>query len=142
MSCRLALAAALAGGAAFRALAAPSDPAEDLRRFDALRVGASASVRDLALSCGRAAMTLKSGSVAPIRAGGEVVGLYFEGAGSLEYRSEDPVEFQAAERQNRKTAGLAVEKREKALVFRDTFDHLTWLASGKPLPDLPGGAGL
>jgi Peptidase family M1 domain len=143
MKSHLALALAIAVGAVSRVLAVPAGPAEDLRRFDALRVGASsAPVRDLVLSCGRATMTLKSGSVAPIRAGGEVVGLYFEGAGALEYRSEDPVEFSAAERQNRKTAGLAVEKTGKALVFRDTFDHLTWLASGKPLPELPGGAGM
>jgi peptidase M1-like protein len=135
---RFALAFAMAAGVVPPLGAVNADPAEDLRRFEALRVDASsAPVRDLILTSGRATMTLKSGSVAPVHAGGEVVGLYFEGVGTLEYRSEDPVEFPVAERMNRKSAGLAVEKTGKALVFRDSFDHLTWIASGRPLPDLP-----
>ena len=142
MRYRLAAAAAISAAAVVRSLgAATADPAEDLRRFDALRVGASsAPVRDLVLTSGRATLTLKSGSAAPVQAGEEVVGLYFEGAGTFEYRSEDPVEFPVAERLNRRTAGLTVEKSGKALVFRDTFDHLTWIASGRPLPDLPGAS--
>jgi hypothetical protein len=95
----------------------------------------------MVLSCGRATLTLQSGGVAAIYAGSEVVGIYFEGLGTLEYRSEDSVEFPVAEYLNRKTGGLNLEKTPKAIVFRDRFDHLTWIASGRPLPELTGTAG-
>ncbi|HYK42173.1 MAG TPA: hypothetical protein VE007_07255, partial [Thermoanaerobaculia bacterium] len=141
MRFRLAAAAAIFLSAVSPLVASSADPAEDLRHFDSLHVTASsAAVRDFVLTSGRATMTLKSGSVTPVRAGDEVVGLYFEGAGTLEYRSEDPVEFPVAERLNRKTAGLAAEKSPRALIFRDTFDHLTWLASGRPIPELPANS--
>jgi hypothetical protein len=140
----LALAAALSSALAVPAAraASPSDPGEDLRHFATLHVGpSSASAAGMVLSCGRAAMTLQSGSVTAIYAGTEVVGVYFEGAGALEYRGEDPVEFPVAEHLNRKTGGLNLEKTAKAIVFRDRFDRLTWIASGRPLPELTGTPG-
>lgn len=137
---RFALWLFLAGGIAARLSAADSD-FQDVRRFDSLTIGSSSiPVHDLPLSSGHLTLTLRSGSVAPVRAGEEVVGLYFEGTGAMEYRSDDPVEFPVADWENRKTAGLPMERSAKALVFRDAFQRVLWLSAGKPLPDLPGGA--
>ncbi len=137
---KFALSVCIAGGIAARLLAAESD-FQDVRRFDSLTVGSSAiPVRDLALSSGHLSLTLKTGAVAPVRAGEEVVGLYFEGTGTMEYKSDDPVEFPVDEWENRKTAGLPMQRSATELVFRDGFERVLWLSAGKALPDLPGGA--
>lgn len=114
---------------------------EDVRRFGGLTVGTSSiPVRDIPLSSGHLTIRLQSGSVAPVRAGDEIVGLFFEGTGTMEYRSDDPVEFPVAEWENRKTAGLPVLRSAKELLFRDGFERILWVSAGKALPELPGGA--
>lgn len=123
------------------AVAADEDVAATVRRFEALQVGsASIPVRDLTLSSGRLTLALKSGSVAPVSAGDEIVGVFFEGTGAFVYRSEDPVEFPISAFEARKATRLAAEMTDKALVFRDTFERVVWLSSGRALPDMPGGS--
>jgi hypothetical protein len=111
------------------------------RRFEALKVGASSvPVRDLRIDCGHVAMTLKSGNATPVRAGDEIVGLFFEGVGAMEYRSVDPIEFPISLFEVKRATGLTAERSGKDLVIRDAFQRLLWLSAGRPLPDLPGGA--
>lgn len=120
---------------------ADADLAAAVRRFEALKVGsAAAPVKDVTLDCGHATFVLKAGTVVPVRAGDEIVGLFFEGTGTLEYRSTDPVEHPVAAFETRKATGLTAEKVGSALVWRDTFPRLLWLSSGRPLPALPGGS--
>ena len=136
------LAGLLAAGASLAAGPEP-EAAGSLRRFDALRVGASsAAVKDLKLEAGHAIVTLKSGQIAPVRAGEEVIGLFFQGTGALEYRSVDPVEFPIASFEARKATGLSPERSGSQLVLRDTFTTMLWLSAGRPLPELPGGSDL
>ncbi len=133
---------AAAGLAAF-VLAGPGQAglAGEAERFDALRVGAgSLPVKDLRLTSGHLNLLLKSGSVTPVRAGSELVGLFFQGSGSLEYQSVDPIEFPVMAFNIRKASGLTAEKAEKTLTVRDSFERLLWLSLGKPLPELPGGS--
>ncbi|HVQ54531.1 MAG TPA: hypothetical protein VMT25_05090, partial [Thermoanaerobaculia bacterium] len=74
--------------------AAAEGPAlpELVERFDHLRVGEAVAVSGLRLSVGHFECRLKAGRAAPVQAGEEVVGLFFEGEGSMEYVSVDPVE--------------------------------------------------
>lgn len=132
---------ALFASAGVSRLACSEDLSASLRRYEGLRVGASSvAVRDLALTAGRASVTLKVGQITPVRAGDEVVGLYFEGTAALEYRSEDAIEHSIASYEARKATNLTPEKSGAALLFRDSVTRLLWLSAGRPLPELPGGS--
>lgn len=133
------------GAASVFALGVRPVAAEELaaavRRYDALRAGASSvAVRDLALTSGHATWTLQTGQVTPVRAGEEVVGLYFEGSGTFEHRSADPVEHPILSYEARKASSLTPEKAGADLALRDSFQRLLWLSVGRPMPELPGGA--
>ncbi len=121
---------------------ADADLAETIDRFETLRLSGSGSVpvRNLPLTSGHLTLLLKSGNAALVRAGNEIVGLFFEGQGDLEYRSADPIEFPAMTYNLKKASSLAFEK-GSALTVRDRFERVLWLAAGTPLPELPGSAG-
>ena len=86
-------------------------------------------------------LTLKSGAAAPVRAGDEVVGLFFEGQGQLEYQSVDPIEFPILAFNARKATSLDVQRTDAAATIRDGFERVLWLAAGEPPPELTGSAG-
>ncbi len=94
----------------------------------------------LRLSAGHASLLLKSGAVGPVRAGEETVGLFFEGAGELEYQSVDPVELPIFAFNARKATSLDVVRTEGRATVRDTFTRGLWIAAGQPLPS-PSGSG-
>ena len=125
---------ALAAGAGVPALP------ETIERFDHLRVGDAASVSGRKLSAGRFQCSLEKGRAAPVRAGEEVVGLFFEGEGSMEYVSTDPVEAPVVLFDTKKGSSLKAEKTEGGVVLRDRFRRLLWLARGLPVPELEGAA--
>jgi Peptidase family M1 domain len=129
--------AALAALAAVR-IAAAGELSAILDRFDHLRVGDAAAVRDRTLSAGRFTCSLKSGRAAPVRAGDEVVGLFFEGEGVMEYVSTDAVEGPVVLFDVRKGSGLKAEKTERGVVVRDSFRRLLWLARGVSAPEIAG----
>ncbi len=131
----------LGAGLVLRSLAAGAEgPAlpEIVERFDHLRVGEAVAVSGLRLSAGHFECTLKSGRAAPVRAGEEVVGLFFEGEGTMEYVSVDPVEAPVVLFDTKKGSGLKAEKTERGVVLRDGFRRLLWLAQASPLPELAG----
>ena len=101
--------------------------------------GPSRSVHDIKLSAGHATLVLVKGEATPVLAGGEVVGLFFRGIGSLEYLSADAIEFPVLSYNVVKNTGLKVEKAGKDLAIRDTLDEVLWLAAGAVLPALPAG---
>ena len=111
---------------------------EILQRFDHPRVGDAVAVSDLRLSAGHFACVLKSGRAAPVWAGDEVVGLFFEGEGSMEYVSVDPVEGPLVLFDTKKGSDLKVEKTDRGVTLRDSFRRLLWLAEGAPVPVLSG----
>ncbi len=136
------LAAAVAGLFLSVCLAASDGGlASAIERYEALRVGPSAPASGLRLTAGHAALVLKSGAVAPVRAGEETVGLFFEGVGELEYQSADPVEFPILAFNARKATSLEVTRLEGRAQVRDTFARLLWIAAGQPLPSVSGSGG-
>jgi hypothetical protein len=139
MAIAVAMLAALPAGAA-----APSEHnlAETIERFENLRVEtSSAPVADLRLVSGHLSLLCKSGKASLVRAGDEAVGVFFQGNGSLEYQSVDPIEFPLTSFNVRKATSLAAQKGEKSLIVRDSFTQALWLAAGQPLPALPGSGG-
>ena len=131
-------AAAVLGTAclAFSAQAADGGLAPTVARFDHLQLGASASVSNLRIASGRLVLTLKSGAAAPVKAGDEVVGIYFDGAGELVYTSADPVELPILTFNAKKATGLDVERGEAGAVIRDTPQRILWLAAGQEIPSV------
>ncbi|HEY2796298.1 MAG TPA: M1 family aminopeptidase [Thermoanaerobaculia bacterium] len=105
--------------------------AATLERFDHLQVGDATAVADRTLSSAHFQCTLKSGRAAPVRAGDEVVGLFFEGDGTMEYVSVDPVEAPVVAFNTRKASSLAAEKTDKGMRLRSSFKRVLWLASGE-----------
>ncbi len=123
---------------------APSAPTaglpETIERFDHLGVGDAVVVSDLRLEAGHVQCALRSGRAAPVRAGDEVVGLFFEGDGTVEYLAVDPIEAPLVMFNAKKGSRLSAEKTEKGVRLRDSFRRLLWIARGQAVPVLSGGA--
>jgi hypothetical protein len=109
-----------------------------IERFDHLTVGKAMLVGPLTLSSGHIECKLQSGNAAPVLAGDDVVGIYFEGLGSMEYLSVDPVEAPSVMFNARKGSSLKPEKTDKGMRLHDNFTRILWLAQGQPLPSLSG----
>src|SRR5262249_29711760 len=102
---------------------APAAPESGLHavvaRFDRLQVGAPGSVWNLRIASGHLQLNLRSGAAAPVKAGDEIVGVYFEGSAELAYTSADPVELPILTFNARKATSLDVEHGEGGAVVRD-----------------------
>ena len=140
-------ATALAGVLLMSAQTARGDAsfAETFKNWSSLALqGPGRPVHGMRLSGAHFTVDLTSGSVAPVVAGREVVGVYFVGTGTVEYTTEDPVELPIVAYNVRKNTALKALPQGKGLVIRDTVDEVLWLSAGNPLPDLPpdstGGA--
>ena len=118
--------------------AAPSPGlAEIIERFDHLTVGDAVSVNNLHLTAGHLDCVL-AGRAAPVRAGEEVVGIFFEGTGTMDYLSVDPVEAPSVMFNAKNGSSLKPEKTEKGVRLRSRFERILWIAQGQPLPALSG----
>src|SRR2546427_214963 len=85
-----------AAGLSVPAAGAPAEHtlAEIIERFESFRVEPSfAEVSDLRLTSGHLTLVCRSGRASLVRAGDETVGIFFQGSGTLEYQTADPVEF-------------------------------------------------
>lgn len=119
---------------------APAARAESFRetvdRWDGVVVDAASRGADgLVLRSGRLTLTLEKGRVAKVLAGGETVGLFVSGEGTLRLVSSDPVEHPVVRYVARKNTDLDVKESEGGLVLSEPFTEALWLASGTPLPD-------
>jgi hypothetical protein len=133
---------AFTAGATAAGAAGQRNLAETIQRFEGLRVEASSSpVSDLRLTSGHLALVCKTGSASLVRAGDEVAGVFFQGSGSLEYQSVDPVEFPVAAFNMKKGTSLSPERTGKTLTIRDGFERVLFLAPGASLPALSGRTG-
>ena len=98
----------------------------------------SAQVANLKLTTGHFTCTLTLGRAAYVMLGSERVGIYFDGSGTMEYESVDPIEAPVVTFVADKSSGLKPEKSAKGVRLRDKFTRLLWLAVGEPLPELTG----
>ncbi len=131
------LAAALAGAGPLLA-AGPAALPGLLERFDQLKVGEAVTVTTLRLAGPHASCELGAGRAAPVRAGEEVVGIFFEGSGAFEYLSVDPLEAPVVVFDAKKGSRLKPEKTAAGVRLRDTVKRVLWLARGQALPEVAG----
>lgn len=132
----------LAGMAASSCLFAAEGSTPNLNqlvdRFEKLQISDAGGLSaKLHLVSGHLDCTLTGGSVAVVKAGDDVVGLFFSGTGTMEYVSEDSIEAPTMTYMAKKDTHLSPEKTGKGIVVKDNFTTLLWIAAGESLPDLP-----
>ena len=98
----------------------------------------SAPVTNLKLTSGRFECLLVTGRASLVKAGEEVIGIFFNGSGTMEYTSTDPIEAPVLTYNAKKSSGLKPEKVDKGVRLRDGFTNMLWLSAGAPIPELPG----
>ena len=126
-------------GVSLLCLTATAETAPELvARYEKLTLGAPVAVSNLAISSGSMKITLGSGSAATVKAGDEVIGLFFKGQGSFSYSANDAVELPIMQTnlRNTKTTAAVVEG-----VLRDSFSDALIVTSNVNLPALEGAAG-
>lgn len=111
-----------------------------VEQFDHLTLGNAMLVGPVTLSAGHMECRLQSGVAAPVLAGDEVVGIFFEGTGTMEYLSVDPIEAPVVVFNAKKGSSLKPERTDKGVRLRDNVKRVLWLAQGQPLPRLSGPA--
>ena len=118
------------------AFAAPT--AEELvQRYKKLTLGEAKSVSGFKVSVGHLNVMLDSGTVAPVMAGEEQVGLFLNGAGSFTYESVNKDELTAL-RYNAKHADLGVPPATDKATITEKFKSV--LLRGNGLPEVSGAA--
>ena len=101
----------------------------------------AASVKGLSVGIGNMTFELTSGSAAAVKAGGQIVGIFFRGTGRYIYRTAEPVEASLVAFESKKILGKTAEKQGDALIISADFTELYLLTGGVPLPDLTAGGG-
>jgi hypothetical protein len=137
------IAAALLALASPASAAAP-DVATLAKSYSGLAAaGASSAVRGVRIEAGHMVAVLTEGWRVPVTAGADVVGFFFTGQGSFEYRATDPLELPAVELTARKATSLKPDKGDKSLTLKDAFTELLVLTTeGAPVESGAQGAPL
>jgi hypothetical protein len=111
---------------------------ETIKNWSSLALqGSGHPVQDMRMSAGHVLVTLTSGSVSSVAAGGEVVGVFFVGTGNLEYTTADPVELPIVTYNIKNDTSLKPISKDKGLVIRESFSEVLWLSEGVTLPTPP-----
>jgi hypothetical protein len=135
----LVLSGILAASGAARGATATPGLVETVEGFEKLQIASeSAPVVNLKLTSSRFECVLTSGRASFVKAGADVVGVYFEGSGAMEYVSTDPIEMPVVTYVAKKSSGLKPEKTDKGVRLRDKFTKLLWIAAGGPRAAHPG----
>lgn len=108
--------------------------------YGAMKVGPAVTARGLSFESGHLKVLLGDGTAAPVLVGNDTVGLYFKGAGSLEYLSEDAAEAAILTTNVKRSTKLKSEKTDKGIVIRDTFDEVFLWVAGREVPKASGDA--
>ena len=105
--------------------------------YEKLQVAAGSSpAQNLKLVAGHLSCTLTSGSVAVVKAGDDVVGLFFQGNGTMEYVSTDEIEAPVLTYVAKKSTSLSPSKGDKSVRLQDRFTRLLWVALPEKPPEL------
>ncbi len=103
-------------------------------------LGESKAVENQTFTSGHLTITFTKGSAAPVKAGDQTLGFFFQGKGQFEYVSNDPAEAAILTTNAKKATRLNAEKVENGLALRDNFDDVfVWIA-GRELPALTSDA--
>ena len=103
-------------------------------------LGPASSVSDLAFSVGHMRIDLASGEAAPVRVGGETVGLFFRGHGGFVYESGDPLESVVGRFNTEKATGLKARESAGGFTIESPLQEILLWSSPDRLVELAGGA--
>ena len=118
---------------------APPGLVATVGRFQKLRVDdQSAAVSNLRLAHEHLVCQVSAGRASYVKAGDEIVGLFVEGSGTVEYVSADPIEAPVIVYVAKKSTSLSTARTDAGTAVRDRFTKLLWLASGDKAPELTG----
>jgi len=121
-------------------LAAADENAPQLvARYEHLQLGgAPVTVSNLTITSGSMKFTLNSGSAAIVKAGDEVVGIFFKGDGVFDYSANDAVELPIMQTNLRNTKSNATLTNG---ILHGTFSEALIAAQNVTLPALEGAVG-
>ena len=109
--------------------------------YDNLTLGKGATtVVNMPLTQGNMRLQLSSGSVTPVMAGEEQVGMFFFGSGTFSYTSVESLEHLVLTHNVKKATNLTAEKNGRNVTITGSFDRLFWRASGVEMPKVGGSA--
>ena len=111
------------------------------KQYDSPRVGPAVAARNVTFESGHLKVHLLEGFAAPVLAGSETVGVFFNGAGNFEYLSADPAEAAVLASNVRNSTKLKTERSAQGIVIRDTFDEVFLRVAGRDFPKPAGDAG-
>src|SRR5581483_4637086 len=114
------------------------DVAALIESYENPALGPAAKVTNLTIGVSNITIEL-NGSAAPVRAGKDVIGLFFAGTGKYTYRSTDPIETSIAMFEAKKASKIKAEKSGDTVVLTDTFSRMFLRTGGVQLPQLPEG---
>lgn len=131
---------ALLGVLLVSSIAAADETAPQLvARYENLALGGPAvAVSNMTISSGSMKLTLNSGSAAPVKAGDEVIGIFFKGDGAFDYSANDAVELPIMQTNLRNTKSSAAVANGN---LHGTFTDALIATQNVKLPALEGAAG-
>lgn len=132
--------AALILCAALPTFGATSNFGAIVEAFSSLQPGPAAPVSNQTFSIGHVKLTMKSGTVAPVRAANEIVAIYFKGDGALEYDAPDWRE-QPILKHNSRGQNITVTAQGKGAKVTGNIDEMMLYAAGVTLPEVAAGGG-
>ena len=112
-----------------------------LNRLANPTLGAAGSVNDHKMTIGSLQLHLASGTVAEVKAGEEVIGIFFNGRGTYDYTSTTAGEFPTMSFNTKRGTKLEAKATDGKLRISDTFEraYIRTTARGS-LPALTGGS--
>ncbi|MGZ8781728.1 MAG: hypothetical protein ACXW31_17560, partial [Thermoanaerobaculia bacterium] len=111
--------------------------AELMKKYTELTVGEGKSASALKVSVGHLSVVLDSGTIAPVMAGDQQVGLFLSGSGTFTYESANKDELTAL-RYNAKNVDVAVQGDADKATITQKFKSV--LLRGNGLPEVTGEA--
>jgi hypothetical protein len=113
-----------------------------IEALDNPQLGPSSRVQNLTLAPTKnMTIRLASGSAAPVTTGKDVIGLFFSGDGTFEYRTADPTEAVNVKFEARKASDLNVSGDGAVVVLKGEFQQMFLRSAGVKLPELSGSDG-
>ncbi len=97
-------------------------------------LGAASTVSNVPIRISNLSLQLSSGSMAPVMAGDEQVGIFFRGAGTFSYRSTDPTERALVLFEAKKLDRTHEKAEDGTVTVSGSFERLYLLTGGIELP--------
>ncbi|HEY4639711.1 MAG TPA: M1 family aminopeptidase [Thermoanaerobaculia bacterium] len=99
-------------------------------------LGASSKVGNLTIGISNITIEL-TGSVAPVKVGDRVYGLFFAGSGKYTYQTNDAMEAGLVMFEAKKASKIKAERHDNSVTLTDTFNRMFLRTGGVALPELP-----